>query len=140
MKLMVCSVCHSGGPHTEVIMPSPELKCEDVKAMLPCRCKNILLSPRHMSSNCPPLSDIGDAKVACHQHCRNAVAPYVAPHRWTPLRPQDFEDCMASCRTCTASRTLWNNCVENALASHPTYTALAQRNMEQYFVQQCSRY
>ena len=107
-----------------------------------------------MSSSCPPLSDIGDAKVACHQHCRNAVAPYVAPHRWTPLRPQDFEDCMASCRTCTASRTLWNNCVENALASHPTYTALAQRvshhdcpachrimrNMEQYFVQQCSRY
>tara|TARA_B100000683_G_scaffold168258_1_gene162213 strand:- start:297 stop:617 length:321 start_codon:yes stop_codon:yes gene_type:complete len=105
-------------------------------------------------SHCPPLSDnTGDAKLACYKHCRNAVAPYVAPHRWTPLRPGDFQDCMQNCRECTASRKLYHNCVEYHLASHPTYTALAERvhhhgcpecrqimhAIEHHYITQCHR-
>jgi hypothetical protein len=104
-------------------------------------------------SHCPPLSDT-EPEVACHQHCRNAVAPYLAPHRWTPLRPADFQDCLQNCRECSASRSLWGNCVEYSLAAHPTYTALADRvshhgcracrqimrAIEHHYVEQCSRY
>ena len=105
-------------------------------------------------SHCPPLSNIADPKVACYQHCRNAVAPYVAPHRWTPLRPADFQDCMQNCRECVASRGLWHDCVEYNLAADPTYTALADRvadhgcpecrkimrAIEHHYMGQCSLY
>ena len=109
------------------------------------------LGPEHMPY-CPPISATTDAKVACHQHCRNAVAPYLAPNRWTPLRPADFQDCMQNCRECAASHNLWDNCVEYSLAAHPTYQALAERvsahgcrqcrrimhAIEDYYVSRCS--
>ena len=107
------------------------------------------LERRYMSSYCPP--DNGDDdRVACYAHCRNAVSPYVAPDRWTPLRPDDFEDCMQGCNECRASRTFWHSCVENALLNDDEYQALSRRAsgcrrcrhmmraIEDYYIDQCT--
>jgi hypothetical protein len=103
-----------------------------------------------MSRYCPPDTG-GDPRTECYAHCRNAVAPYLAPDRYTPLRPTDFDDCMQNCSECSASRTLWETCVEDALSAHPMYRALVRRvsshgcpqcrhlmhAMEDYYVDRC---
>lgn len=52
-----------------------------------------------------------DPKVMCYAHCRNARRLSAGAGgllaRSTPLRPAQFNQCMAACQTCEESRRFW---------------------------------
>lgn len=55
-----------------------------------------------------------DPQVMCYAHCRNARQSSSSDlgARFTPLRPAQFNQCMAACRTCEASRRFWHGAID----------------------------